>query len=185
MGCARRHAVAVALACLAGAAAVAAQEPVVEYRVSERDTLIGLSERVFVSPQAWREIARLNRLPDANLIRPGQVLRVPTRRCARTRCRRATSAVGEVRWQRRAARRSAVRGCRRDRRQRPAVLALADARGCACRHPVSLRSSPAAVRVRRMPMRSVGRRRLVHRRAAHAARSVEVLVEAEVRSRWR
>lgn len=72
-----RHAV--ALACLGVGAAALAQEPTVEYRISERDTLIGLSQTVFVSPQAWREIARLNRLPDPNMIRPGQVLRVPAR----------------------------------------------------------------------------------------------------------
>lgn len=70
---------AVALACLGIGAAALAQEPTVDYRISERDTLIGLSQTVFVSPQAWREIARLNRLPDPNRIRPGQVLRVPAR----------------------------------------------------------------------------------------------------------
>ncbi|TXC66291.1 hypothetical protein FSC37_11515 [Piscinibacter aquaticus] len=72
-----RHAV--ALACLGASAAAVAQEPTVEYRISERDTLIGLSQTVFVSPQARREIARLNRLPDPNVIRPGQMLRVPAR----------------------------------------------------------------------------------------------------------
>lgn len=72
-----RHAV--ALACLGAGAAAFAQEPTVEYRIGPRDTLIGLSQTVFVSPQAWREIARLNRLPDPNVIRPGQVLRVPAR----------------------------------------------------------------------------------------------------------
>lgn len=88
----------VATALLACAALASAAEPLVEYRVSERDTLIGLSERVFVSPRAWREIARLNRLPDPNLIRPGQVLRVPVRlmRLAALPVR-VTSTVGEVR----------------------------------------------------------------------------------------
>lgn len=92
----RRHAV--ALACLAGLATAAAQEPMVEYRVSPRDTLIGLSQTVFVSPQAWREIARLNRLPDPDVIRPGQVLRVPAR-LMRTRPVPVAlaSSVGEVR----------------------------------------------------------------------------------------
>ena len=92
----RRHAA--ALACLGAAAAAMAQEPMVDYRVSERDTLIGLSQTMFVSPQAWREIARLNRLPDPNLIRPGQVLRVPAR-LMRTRTLPVTlaSSVGEVR----------------------------------------------------------------------------------------
>ncbi|MBP6482707.1 MAG: LysM peptidoglycan-binding domain-containing protein, partial [Pseudomonadales bacterium] len=96
MSLALRHAV--ALACLAAAAAVSAQEATIEYRVSERDTLIGLSETVFIGPQAWREIARLNRLPDPNLIRPGQVLRVPAR-LMRMRALpvRVSSAVGEVR----------------------------------------------------------------------------------------
>lgn len=91
-----RHAV--ALACLGAVTMASAQEPVVEYRVSERDTLIGLSQTVFVSPQAWREIARLNRLPDPDLIRPGQVLRVPAR-LMRTRPLPVTLAgiVGEVR----------------------------------------------------------------------------------------
>jgi len=96
MSLALRHAV--ALVCLAAAAAVSAQEATIEYRVSERDTLIGLSETVFIGPQAWREIARLNRLPDPNLIRPGQVLRVPAR-LMRMRALpvRVSSAVGEVR----------------------------------------------------------------------------------------
>lgn len=91
-----RHAV--ALACLGAVTMASAQEPIVEYRVSERDTLIGLSQTVFVSPQAWREIARLNRLPDPDLIRPGQVLRVPAR-LMRTRPLPVTLAgsVGEVR----------------------------------------------------------------------------------------
>ena len=94
--CLLRHAV--ALACLAATAGAAAQEPIVEYRVSQRDTLIGLSQTVFISPQAWREIARLNRLPDPNRIVPGQVLRVPAR-LMRMRPVPATltSSVGEVR----------------------------------------------------------------------------------------
>lgn len=92
----RRHAV--GLACLGVFVTAAAQEPIVEYRISPRDTLIGLSQTVFVSPQAWREIARLNRLPDPNVIRPGQVLRVPAR-LIRTRPVPVTlaSSVGEVR----------------------------------------------------------------------------------------
>lgn len=92
----RRHAV--ALACLGAFVTAAAQEPTVEYRISPRDTLIGLSQTVFVGPQAWREIARLNRLPDPDVIRPGQVLRVPAR-LMRMRPVPATlaSSVGEVR----------------------------------------------------------------------------------------
>jgi hypothetical protein len=84
---------------LAFSGAVAtATEPVIDYRVSERDTLIGLSQRVFVSTRAWREIARLNRLPDPNLIRPGQVLRVPVRLMRTTPlAATVTSTIGEVR----------------------------------------------------------------------------------------
>ncbi len=70
---------ALALACLATLGTAAAQEPVIDYRISERDTLIGLSSTVFAGPRAWQEIARLNRLPDPNRIYPGQVLRVPAR----------------------------------------------------------------------------------------------------------
>lgn len=90
-----RHAV--ALACLAAMAGAPAQEPIVEVQVNPRDTLIGLSQTLFVGPQAWREVARLNRLPDPNRIRPGQVLRVPAR-LMRTRPLPATlaSSVGDV-----------------------------------------------------------------------------------------
>lgn len=82
----------------AGCASLAhAAEPMLDYRVHPRDTLIGLSQQVFVSPQAWREIARLNRLPDPDRIRPGQVLRVPTRLMRSTALpARLTSTVGEV-----------------------------------------------------------------------------------------
>jgi hypothetical protein len=84
-----------AMACLAPAAA---QENSVEFRVSPRDTLIGLSQRVFTSPAAWREIARLNRLRDPNRIYPGQVLQVPVRLMrAAALPARITSTVGEVR----------------------------------------------------------------------------------------
>jgi hypothetical protein len=60
-------------------AARAADEPLLDYTVSPRDTLISLSSTVFASPAAWREIAELNKLRDANRIYPGQVLRVPAR----------------------------------------------------------------------------------------------------------
>ena len=78
--------------------ALAQPEAVLEYRVGERDTLIGLSESVFNGSEAWREIARLNRLADPNLIYPGQVLRVPAR-LWRTQALPVAlaSSVGEVR----------------------------------------------------------------------------------------
>jgi hypothetical protein len=58
---------------------VPAAEPTVPYTVTAGDTLIGLSERVLVTPEAWQEIATLNRLSNANLLIPGQVLQVPLR----------------------------------------------------------------------------------------------------------
>ncbi|MBX3605988.1 MAG: FecR domain-containing protein [Piscinibacter sp.] len=90
-----------AIACLPALVAVlaaAAAEPTLEIRVSPGDTLIGLSQRVFNGPRAWREIARLNRLPDPNRIYPGQVLRVPARLLRSSALPvRVTSTVGEVR----------------------------------------------------------------------------------------
>lgn len=92
----RRTALAVVL--LGAGRLGAAQEPSIDFRVSPRDTLIGLSERVFASRAAWREIARLNRLPDPNRIYPGQTLRVPARLMRTTALpARLTSTVGEVR----------------------------------------------------------------------------------------
>ena len=63
----------------ATAAAAAAPDPTIEFVVVRADTLIGLSQSVLVSPAAWQEVARLNRLPDPNRIQPGQVLKIPTR----------------------------------------------------------------------------------------------------------
>lgn len=59
--------------------ATAAGEPLVPFVVQPGDTLIRLSHEVFASPRAWREVARLNRLPDPDRILPGQVLQVPAR----------------------------------------------------------------------------------------------------------
>lgn len=104
----RRHHALRTGACVALATAVAgawaaapvqaAPEPVVDWTVRPRDTLIGLSRTTFAGPSAWREIARLNRLPDPNRIRPGQVLRVPVRLLRTTPLpARVTSVVGDVR----------------------------------------------------------------------------------------
>lgn len=95
----RHPALALAFAALVSfGAAAAAQEPMIDYRISERDTLIGLSETVFIGPQAWREIARLNRLNDPNRIHPGQLLRVPARLMRmQTLPVALASSVGEVR----------------------------------------------------------------------------------------
>jgi hypothetical protein len=57
----------------------ATPEPAIELTVAPRDTLSSLSHERFVSDTAWREVARFNRLPDPNVILPGQTLRVPVR----------------------------------------------------------------------------------------------------------
>jgi hypothetical protein len=79
----RRHALTAlrvaGLAAVLSAIPAHADEPVVEFVVVRSDTLIGLSKSVLVSPTAWREVARLNRLRDPNLILQGQHLRIPAR----------------------------------------------------------------------------------------------------------
>ena len=72
-------AAAAAIPATAAAARVTAAEPTVDFEVQRSDTLIWLARDVLVTPAAWREVARLNRLPDPNRIQPGQVLRIPTR----------------------------------------------------------------------------------------------------------
>ena len=56
-----------------------AQEAVVELTVTRADTMIALSRQMLTTPQAWREVAALNKLRDPNRITPGQVLRIPQR----------------------------------------------------------------------------------------------------------
>ena len=56
-----------------------AQEAMVELTVTRSDTMIGLSRQMLVAPQAWREVATLNKLRNPNRISPGQVLRIPQR----------------------------------------------------------------------------------------------------------
>jgi hypothetical protein len=47
------------------------------YRVEPGDTVIGVSQRRLADPSLWRKVARYNRLPDPDFIRPGQELRIP------------------------------------------------------------------------------------------------------------
>jgi hypothetical protein len=68
-----------ALCLLLPLATLAADEPMAPFTVNRGDTLTGLSRDVFVEPAAWREVARLNRLRNPNVILPGQVLQVPAR----------------------------------------------------------------------------------------------------------
>ncbi len=56
-----------------------AQDAMVEFVVERTDTLIGLSSSVLVSPTAWREVAKINKLQNPNRIVAGQRLRIPTR----------------------------------------------------------------------------------------------------------
>ena len=51
----------------------------VPYTVTPHDTLIGLNRTLFAAPGVWRDVARINHLPDSNQIKPGQVLQVPAR----------------------------------------------------------------------------------------------------------
>ncbi len=56
-----------------------ATEPSLRYTVLAKDTLIGFSNDVLVSPKAWPEVARFNALPNPNVISVGQQINVPLR----------------------------------------------------------------------------------------------------------
>ncbi|MCU0949693.1 MAG: FecR domain-containing protein [Burkholderiaceae bacterium] len=49
------------------------------YRAQRGDTLIGIGARLLARPGDWREVARLNRLPDPDRILPAQPIRIPLR----------------------------------------------------------------------------------------------------------
>ena len=49
------------------------------YTVTTHDTLIGLNRTLLTAPGAWKDVSRINHLPDSNRIKPGQVLLVPAR----------------------------------------------------------------------------------------------------------
>ena len=49
----------------------------IPYTVTTHDTLIGLNRTLFTEPGAWKEVSRINHLPDSNKINPGQTLLVP------------------------------------------------------------------------------------------------------------
>ncbi len=49
------------------------------YTVTNHDTLIGLNRTLFAAPGVWKDVSRINHLPDSNRIKPGQVLLVPAR----------------------------------------------------------------------------------------------------------
>jgi hypothetical protein len=91
-------AIAIALTLTGTAMAAPEAEPTIDFIVLRSDTLIGLSNTVLVSPTAWREVASLNKLRNANRISPGQRLRIPLR-LLRSEATGATlaSASGDVR----------------------------------------------------------------------------------------
>ena len=73
-------------------------ETLLPYTVTPHDTLIGLNRTLFAAPGAWKDVARINRLPDSNRITPGQVLLVPERYLhSKVVPARLTSAFGDVR----------------------------------------------------------------------------------------
>jgi hypothetical protein len=61
------------------AAPATPDDTLLPYTVTTHDTLIGLNRTLFTTPGAWKEVSRINRLPDSNRINPGQVLMVPAR----------------------------------------------------------------------------------------------------------
>lgn len=71
---------ALVLAALPAWAADSAQaDPVFTYTTSAGDTLIGLGKRFLVEPARWPELARVNRVANANRIPTGQALAIPLR----------------------------------------------------------------------------------------------------------
>lgn len=70
---------ALAVALAGGTGAALAGEPAMNYTVTPKDTLIGLSHSLLTDGAAWAEVAKLNGLANPNLITPGQVLKLPLR----------------------------------------------------------------------------------------------------------
>ncbi len=55
------------------------KEPSLAYTVRQSDNLTRFGREMLVSPRAWSEIAKFNRLKDPNVIFPGQKLDIPLR----------------------------------------------------------------------------------------------------------
>ncbi|MDO9406299.1 MAG: FecR domain-containing protein [Polaromonas sp.] len=72
-------------------------EPSLPYTVQASDKLIRLSRDMLVSPQAWNDVAKYNRLKDPNVIAIGQKLDIPLRYLKSTAATgRIVSADGDV-----------------------------------------------------------------------------------------
>ena len=56
-----------------------ANEPTLPYTVQKGDKLIRVTKDMLAQPADWKAIARLNGLPDPNVIKPGQTVQVPVR----------------------------------------------------------------------------------------------------------
>ena len=57
--------------------AIAQESGDLQYKVAPGDTLLRLADRFMEQPKRYREVARLNSLGDENVLKPGQVLRIP------------------------------------------------------------------------------------------------------------
>ncbi len=57
--------------------AIAQESGDLQHKVAPGDTLLRLADRFMEQPKRYREIARLNNLGDENVLKPGQVLRIP------------------------------------------------------------------------------------------------------------
>ena len=72
-----------AISLIASAGTASAQqapsEPSVAYQIQAGDKLLLLARDILNNPADWNEVARLNRLPNPNQIRPGQVINIPYR----------------------------------------------------------------------------------------------------------
>ncbi|MBM3294054.1 MAG: LysM peptidoglycan-binding domain-containing protein [Candidatus Aminicenantes bacterium] len=55
------------------------QDPVIEIRIARGETLGSIARTYLANPGDWREVARINRLADPNVLTPGQVLVIPVR----------------------------------------------------------------------------------------------------------
>lgn len=85
------------LSLLVATGLAAAEEPSLPYTVQKSDKLIRLSRDLLVTPGAWGEVAKFNKMKDPNFITPGQVLQIPLRLLKhRPAAGRVVSAQGSV-----------------------------------------------------------------------------------------
>jgi hypothetical protein len=72
-------------------------EPAIAFVVRPKDKLEVIGKTLLRSPRDWAEVARLNRLPDPNVIYPGQTLQMPLRLLkSEPRAAQLTSVSGDV-----------------------------------------------------------------------------------------